>query len=332
MMRIGMVNHPSQRQLLSAGLISLLIAAALTFSNFPFLFSQLWSNIAWRSLSISVVRSISPSSALFHFEQAIFTDPDNLNPYRGAGMAAAEALDEPSALRYWMQGDVKRDMLNQMGRQYRDRGQLDIAFIYFRGAARLDASPGAEGEFLAGKLCQSLRAEPQVVSLDNQRYCDNFFAAQNDNLLLDGQFDHLLEFGWSGTFFFKDPDRARVEIDPTTGAPAPSLKLSGFTEGRHAGVYQRIAIRPGATVHFSGYFRVESAGDLATPLLYVEWQDQGKVHGASFYKAEANLDWTYLEGTITLPITSEPWMNFYPALLIGRGVVWSDDVSVKILD
>lgn len=263
--------------------------------------------------------------------RAVELDATNQSAYRGLGMVSAERLDEAGAQNFWRLANMDVRRLNRMGQQIRDQGHFDIAFIYFRSAAALDTS-AEEGRFLAGKLCQAILANPRVLSIENQQYCVSLFEAQNGNLLLNGHFDYPLNLGWNGALFFTDPEFARAEVDSTMGVPPPSLQLRGFTEGRHAGVYQRIAIPPGATIHFSGYFRVALANGLETPLLYVEWRDGGKVHGTSFYKATENMDWTYLEGAMTLPSTSEPWVNFYPALLIGRGIVWSDNLSVEIID
>lgn len=329
-MYLSFVVRVMQSQAFLVLSFSLLIFMSLSLD--ASIYGRIWSNLGWRAFMASVGRHDLLPEAYSHFSRAAEIDLSNQSAFRGLGMVSAARLDESGAQSFWRVANTDPSRLNQMGRQIRAREQLDVAFIYFRSAAALEQSADAEGDFLAGKLCQSIQAEPQVVSVDNQQYCEDRFEAQDGNLLLDGQFNYPLDLGWSGAFFFTNPELARAEIDLQDGVSAPSLRLSGFTEGRHAGIFQRIAIPPGATIHFSGYFRVASANGLETPLLYVEWRDGGKVQGTSFYKATENMDWTYLEGTMTLPSTSEPWMNFYPALLIGRGVVWSDDMAVKILD
>ena len=304
-----------------------------SFVQGTLLFSNLLSNIGWVQLTQGILRTeeaykIQPDQ----FLTAVRTNPANKRAYIGAGMAYAANLEESEALHFWYQGNAEPTTLYEMGKQLRDRGFFDMAFVYFRNADALESTEENEGSFLAGRLCQFILAEPESVSVENQKYCRHLFASHKNNLLLNGQFDYALNMGWNGVFFFTDPSTSRAELDLGIGLPPPSLKLTGVTEGRHSGMYQRIALSPGTTVHFSGYFRIESTGDLATPLLYVEWKNGGKVHGSYFYKAESSMDWTYLERTITLPLTSEAWMNFYPALLTGQGVVWTDNVAVKVLN
>ncbi len=113
--------------------------------------------------------------------------------------------------------------------------------------------------------------------------------------------------------------------------PAPSLVLTGLTQGRHAGIYQRIALQPKTKVRFSGYFRATDQGDFGAWLLYVGWRQNGKSQGTHFYTADSDMEWTHLEWEFTLPEDSESFAQFYPVLLIGKGPVWADRITVEIL-
>jgi hypothetical protein len=312
----------------------LLVLLLITFLlKWPSNYSYFWSNLGWLQQEERGLTTLSmlTESNTYYFDKAIQVDRNNQRAYFGAGVAFAALLDENQALNVWRQGNIAPDDLLQAGSHRRDRGLPDVAFIYFRNAEQLEASTPGKGHFLAGKLCQHLLVNLASVSATNQQYCHNYFTQNNDNLLLNGQFEHDVSWGWTGDFFFRDPSQANINLDHTRGMPAPSLVFDSWTSGNHAGLYQRIAIQPGATIQFSGYFRTRNANDLATRLLYIEWRQENEIKGTHFHVASSDMEWRYLERVFTLPVDSEPWVQFYPIVLIGRGTVWVDDVCVEIL-
>jgi hypothetical protein len=321
-------QRPRHTLLLIAFAGLLVVLGALRGS---WMISRVWNNAGWLQMARVALQGGSTSVATDDFARALVADGTNRRAALGGGMAYAIALDEPNALRLWQQGQVAPDTLYELGRRARDRHQLELALIYFHGAdSLLQPTESGQGYFLEGRLCQSYRVDPTLPPAV-ESHCQDYFAENDGNLLLDGQFEQAIGWGWTGDFFFTNPEKATLALEETEGRPAPSLRLDGLTSGRHGGIYQRIALQPGAKVHFSGYFRAKNAADLAAWLLYVEWNQQGKPQGISFVTADTDMEWTLLEWTVTLPEGSEPWMNFYPALLIGKGTVWSDDLRVEIL-
>ena len=312
-------------------IIILVLLALILLGHGTSLLSNFWSNTGWLQLTEGVLNRENTTVPTDHFLRAIQSNQTNARTYLGIGMAYAENFSEPEALNYWRQGQIAPATLHQLGSQMRKQGLLDLAFIYFRNAAQLDPATPDQGDYLAGRLCQQSLTDPARLSAFNQQYCHDYFAQNGGNLLLDGQFDQEVHWGWTGDFLFTDFTRANFQRDLESGVPSPSLRLTGLTSGRHAGLYQRISILPGTKVRFSGYFRSENAHDLSADLLYIERQQEGKPQGNSPYKVESSTEWQHLERIFVLPMDSEPWAQFYPVLLRGEGTVWADNLSVEIV-
>lgn len=294
--------------------------------------SYFWSNIGWLQNNGGVERRLTPPhSSIEPFRRAIQANPDNKRAYLGAGVTFAALLQEGSALAAWRAGNISPDLLAQMGIQASDRSLYDVALIYFRSADQLSPHSSGENIFLVGNLCQTLLANLTILTSSNQQYCQNYFAQNDGNLLLNGQFEYDTNWGWRGQFFFNDRAQASLEHDYLSGVPTPSLVLSGLTSGPHNGLYQRISMPPGTRMRFSGFFRTEDAVELNARLLYVEWRQNGVTQGVDFARIESNLEWHYFETYFTLPIGSDPWLQFYPVLLEGQGRIWVDDVRVEVL-
>jgi tetratricopeptide (TPR) repeat protein len=289
--------------------------------------SQLWSNAAWL---LSRRDNENQQLAASYFKKAIQLNPANQRAYHGAGMLFAKTGDEEGALEMWESGNIDPVLLTSLGQHIQWQGDLDAAFIYFRSAALLAPSEATDGELLAGKLCQRMLADLTTLSLRNQTYCQDYIVGNDGNLLLNGELEQDIYWGWSGRSAFEG-SQASVDRDYTVAISPPSLLLTGLTMGPPRGLYQRISLQPGTKIRFSGYFRAENVEEKAARLLYVEWRQNGKTHGTHLYTVDFNLDWQYFEMTFLLPDQSEPWVQFYPVILTGQASIWSDQMRVEIL-
>lgn len=298
--------------------------------------SYFLSNLGWQKFASELVQSsndIEPS--IHYFLNAISVSHQNQRAYWGVGVGYERSQDESSAFDSWRAGQISPDLLNQYGVLINGNGRPNNALIYFRSAHKFEQSQPTQGYLNAGRVCQQHLPDFGGLSIENRRYCRDYFAANADILILDGQFDGEIDWSWTGSFSFSDPERATVKLDQVSGMPAPSLVFTGLTAGKHAGLYQRIPLHPGAKVRFGGDFRVESNesnGSLGAFLLYIGWRQNDSSQGNYLTVADFDTDWTHLEREFVLPGNSEPWIQVYPVLLIGQGQVWADNISIEILD
>lgn len=292
--------------------------------------AALWNNIGWLYLNRG---AYGPSSlaAVPYFARALRIDDSSEGAYLGAGLAYAAAEDEDSAVRAWRKGDIDASTLVEFGKKIETTGLYDVALILFRAAAQLDTDSTGLIRFSVGELCQSTLAADGLLSPPNQRYCKDYFSADYDNLLLDGQASYEPKGIWRGTRKFELRTLAAAYQDMMIGMPAPSIAISGFGPGSHGGIYQRISLVPGAEVLFSGYFRVDNDEQFSARLLYIEWQQDSRTYGSEYYTADGDLDWRHLEWHFTLPEGADSWAQFYPALASGVGTVWFDDIRVELV-
>jgi len=291
---------------------------------------RLCNDLGWLSLTRALIAEEPASRAQTYFGQAVAAGVGT-RALLGLGVAHATQLAESEALEAWSSGHIDPEVLDSLGRQAWSRGNLDMALLFFRSAARL--GDGAVGSYLAGSLCQAQRLEPALVSLTNQEYCSAYFAAQDGNLLVNGEFEGGLA-GWQPHAFPRDETQALVYVQEAGGNDGACMVLTGLRLGRHGGVYQRVPLEPGTKVRFSGEFMTENVTRMESWLLYVEWResDTGKIQGNHAFTADAQMDWSFLEREFMLPYGSEPWVQFYPVLLIGQGSVVVDAVRIEVLE
>lgn len=314
---------PTQKWIFIAFALLLLFTLRQVYGDF-------WSNLGWVTYNINTKQEIFSEIPLEFFKTSLSANSKNQEAYLGAGIIYTLTRDEANAYNMWLQGKVQPTLLNQIGIQKQSEGKYDEAFIYFRSSEKLDSTTLGEGYFLAGKLCQENLNNVNSIARVNQSYCDDYFANNHDNLLLNSQFDYPISWGWRGESFFTDESENTRSLDFHLGSPAPSLLLTGLTQENRAGLYQRITLQPNTEVKFSGYFQVEDVENIEVKVLYIEWSVDGRTMGNEQLTITSSKEWTHLERTFLLPNNSEGWIQFYPVLLKGQGKVWIDNVRVEI--
>ena len=322
-----------------ANLFVLLLLSVLLFGGFATstFTSRAWSNWGWVMLARHIYATNNSASALTgadaigRFNRAVALDKTNQSAYLGAGIQSARLLDEQNAQSYWQQGQIYPPALINRGQLSDILGQKDLALLYYRSAAQISDADADEAQLLAGRVCQTERTGIVTISDANTEYCTQYFEDNGANLILDGQFDYPMDWGWTGSFSFVNTTAREVSNDAEQGVAPPSLRTTGKTDARHGGLYQRIALDPGTTVRFGGWFQIATEDEMEAWLLYIGWRQDGVSQGRYFAAADTDMDWSYLEWEFTLPMNSEPFAQFYPVLLIGQGAVWSDGISVETL-
>ena len=264
------------------------------------------------------------------FDESMHYAPSNSQAYLGKGLIYAFCAKDSQAFSAWQQGDIDPEELTLLGNsaQY-SLGNIDLAMLLYRGGAMLFPVTPNMAQYASIRLCQTTFAQLDNLNKNNKLYCQELFNSNTQNLIFNGQFDQQFA-SWTGVFFFEG-DMAALEIDNQTGMPPPSLKLSGYSDERHGGLYQRIQLPPGSTVRFSGYFRVEDAVAFRSRALYIEWKQHGRIHGNHAVLLKSDNDWIWIEREFKLPLDSEPYVQFYPVLFEGIGVVWVDNIRVELI-
>lgn len=297
------------------------------------LLSLLVSNAAWLSWNRTLGAAERPreTAATSWFPAALWLDGANQSAWLGQGQVAARTDDAPGALASWEQGAVTPDVLLEYGKQARAGDNPATALVYFQGAAARAAPEPNEGAYWAGVVCQQTLATPERLTPAQQTYCDGYFARNGRNLILNGQLATGNTWGWNGQFFFADPRTATFAVDAAAGQPAPSLLLEGVTAGPHRGLYQVISLPPGSRVRFSAKARTAADADFQVALLFIGWRADGRPQGNEFAVVTESTGWRTYEREFRLPADAERLVQFYPAVLSGRGQVWLDDVQLTLL-
>lgn len=307
-------------------LILLIILFAL-FAQFPVLESVLLTNSGWLQLiRAQADREVAPkiaAASLSSFQRAV---AQVFHPYAYLGMGFAYALigDGDAALFEWRKAQVPPYLLVSIGNDANAGHNWDKALLYYRSAAMLG---DGKAPFLAGNVCQRVFPQSDLLDRTNQVYCRDLLF-ENDNLIVNNQFSEGHDWGWNRRYF-SSVEAVRYEVDQEAGRSAPSARIIGLTDAYHGGLFQRIKLPPGLVVRYSGWFKVQAAGDVRVRLLYFGGRSQGEPFGRALRTIKGDIDWTYWETTITIPESDERLFRFFPVLLTGRGVVWLDDVRLE---
>jgi len=300
----------------------------------PKIYSHFLSNFGWIQIFNMYTGSIECDQLLRQygviFDESMHYAPSNSQAYLGKGLIYAFCAKDSQAFSTWQQGDIDPEELTRLGNlaQY-SLGNIDLAMLLYRGGAILFPVTPNMAQYASVQLCQTTFAQLNDLSKNNKLYCQKLFNNNAQNLIFNGQFDQQFA-SWTGVFFFADT-MASLEIDNQTGMPPPSQKLSGYSDGKHGGLYQRIQLLPGSTVRFSGYFRVKDAVAFRSRALYIEWKQYGKTQGNHAVFLNSDSDWVWIEREFKLPLDSEPYVQFYPVLLEGIGTVWVDNICVELI-
>lgn len=181
------------------------------------------------------------------------------------------------------------------------------------------------GWFAAGRLCQRQFAGLSRLTPSSQTTCRTLFQDNQDNLILNGQFETRTLDGWSD-----HTKSAIIHTDPT----APGALIEGRPGERWQGPYQYIALPAGTTVRFSADIRIVDVAPEKLRVLYVSrTTPEGKPAGnsLSLETVPPAGRTVHLEREFTLRAAQEDRYRFCPLLIDGEGTAIVDNVSLRIV-
>lgn len=292
------------------------------------------NNLGWLHLTYTAApisqKEAEVAKAMMWFQKAASINTGQHQAFWGMGMADALIGHEATAISSWEKAGVEPDILVRMGNNLLTSDQHDEALIYYKGANQLSLTQPNEAVFLAANVCQESFGQLTKLNQLNQIYCQQYFANNEKNLIVNGQFVLNTLSGWRERYF-QSPKFATYFVDETVGDPPNAATLVGLTEGYHGGIFQIISLPPGTRIRYSAWFKIQTDSEVNVRLLYLGGRQNDEPFGNALDAITENMGWSYLERTVSLPKADESIYMFFPALLTGKGKVWFDNVRLEIL-
>lgn len=283
----------------------------------------LLNNVVWLAALHRAVEPEQPSTFEAAASRIYQRQGDDVLPRirLGLGILAAFDGDEQAALDLWRDSS-DRSRLVSVGRDLERRGRTDLALLHYRGAGETRYTMGW---FAAGRLCQRRLATLFTLAPSGQAVCGALFEGNQDNLILNGQFETQTLDGWSDHM-----QAARLSMDPS----APGAWIQGRPGARGQGPYQFVALPAGTRVRFAADIRIVEAAPSDLRILYVsrttpEGKAAGNALGLDRVPPAGSV--THVEREMVLPPAQDNLYRFCPLLLDGAGAAVIDNVSLQII-
>ena len=306
----------------------MLIAVMLVVAVQRHLPGVLYNNIGhliW--LRASKEKSITAEAALPYFERAIAANPSSSHARIGAAMVNIQLGNEEEAFAHLNAGGVNPSILVEYGNKEAARGDDNKALLLYKDSAILGSR---EGHILAGNICQHAFYQPQNLSEDKLDFCRAYFTDNENNLIVNANFESGDLIGWTQRYWSGFSGAYLVEQD--ADERTFTAVIDGEKESEVGSISQRITLPPGTMVRFSARVKAELQTGANIRLLHAVWtRPDGKPGGNQLVIIDDDMDWDYVERTLTIPEAQGRSFTFSPAILTGRGNVWIKDVRLEIV-
>lgn len=315
-------------------ILILSIVILLTIVNSNQIVSYFYSNLGWLYITSALNNSSTTHHAKLaehYFSSALRSSVKGSRIRIGAGLSAALLGKEQVAQAFWSEQLVPPTGLLSMGQAMRMQHRDSLALLLLRTMPEKDKSITQLGSHIVGELCQRNYASLTDLQLGNTSYCERYFANNNHNLLLNGNFDEGKILGWRGLFYFAPIQDGIFSFDSSEGHPLPSLLLQGFQQSQRYAIYQSITLKPGTQLQFTGWFKVDLVEPSSAKILYIEWKQLEVTNGNYAHLLTDSHDWNFFERTFVVPDNYAGVIRFYPALLDGKGLIWIDNLHLKVM-
>ena len=293
--------------------------------------STLISNVAWLQLINLLFDQLPSEKSISHtlnqFNLATAVDKDNHRAYFGKGISYRALGNFDDAQLNWQRAGIASQTLIAYGDWKKANQNWDEALFYYRGASHPDTQLANQSQFLAANICQLFLVELRKLNASNQIYCQTYFSQNDGNFIVNGQFREGSTLSW-GERYFSDQISVVYGVDKLTGKSAPAASIIGLTDDYHGGLFQRIALPPGAMIRYSAWLKIEKKGKMDAQVLYMGGRKDNKPFGISLETISNNMEWTFLEKVFQAPEADSQLLTFFPVLLTGQGTVWIDNVRL----
>ena len=287
------------------------------------------SNIAWISLNKAAKSGsiFARRIALGAFQFAVTADDTAWREWSGLALAHLYRDEQDLAFEAWQASKVEPNALILMGEHRLAQGNYNEALLFYQGAAKLERASN-NGYYAIGELCQLVYGQVHLVDVRTRTFCLAYFEDNQNNLLLNPQFNEVDIRGW-------EYQRIGYQLnhDERTGERYAELiaDYDPQSDGLYRGFYQLLTLPPESHIRFSAWINL-MPGDMAVRVLHVGWKDlNGRSDGTSLIVITETDGWTYFERSILVPPAEQNQLRFSPVLLDGEGVVAIDQVRLEVL-
>lgn len=243
-----------------------------------------------------------------------------------AGLAIAQILsDNVSApTPFWKDNIDIQQRLIAVGEWHAARERWDQALLFIGDGINLSMDSSDPLLDHLGKVCQDTYFRDDLnLKSSSHLLCQTYFAHNNNNLALDGQFRQGDLHFWS----HHATQGSNYEVDFQIGQPSPSVKIETQTEQYHGGIYQAIVLPPGIQIDIRSEIRIESSKAMRIFPLYIRWWEKGEEKVSAMQPVEGDMDWKQFSRTFQTRIVDNNEYFIYPAFVRGVGEVWIDNVE-----
>ncbi len=250
------------------------------------------------------------------------------------GYARYSSGNVPGFFTFWNNTQLEPTFFENWGDYYYLNKDFENSLSYYILAAKKSTDPDIklQMENKSAISCQLLRSQQNLPEFSSS-FCNNYFQKNDLNLFVDGD-------GVAGNLdywkyrFFEKRNSATYYVRFNQSLQKNVFELTGLGNQYHGGVYQRIALEPGACIHYSAHVKLEGNDNFSSRLLYIGGESDGQPIGSQLLTADINSNnfefgnWVYIERYIRVPKADENLFEFYPVLISGEGTVLIDNVRL----
>lgn len=294
--------------------------------------SQFFNNFGWLQLNkigFDVVACPKLQQKNIElFQNSIDLNSQNQRAYLGAGLMQYNLGNSKRAITIWEDGSIQPDLLVGYGQQKEETGHLNDALFFYDSATKLNPGNSDFPQILTGNICQRTFADNTRLTIDWQNYCRNYFLTNNDNLIVNGDFETGDLSGWSERRWSGFSGWYLIETQKDNSIAL----IHGVTNNEIGTLSQSINFSSGTTINFSARIKAELAPGAKARLLHIVWiQQDGSTNGQKFQEITKSIDWQFFEKKFQLTGEKNTLYIISPVLLVGEGKIWFDDVELQVI-
>lgn len=306
-------------------IVVIFLFGVLFLRQLPGVFYNNAGRLIW--LKASEEKALTVEAAMPYFQRALESNPRYPQARISAALVNILMGNEEEAFAHWEAGGIDPSILVAYGNKEEKSGNYNDALLLYKDSAELGSR---EGYILAGNICQHVFYEPEQLSDDKLDLCKNYFSDNENNLIVNANFDSGDLIGWSKRYW--SGFSGRYLVDREDENETFTAIIQGENDKEIGAVSQELTLPADTAVRFSARVKVDLQEGAEVRLLHIVWtRPDGESAGNQFATIDEDMEWEYVERTIQLPQAKRGSYAFSPAILSGRGNVWIDDVRLEIV-